>query len=164
MISNAVSPRLMHLGLAVILGFGLAAVSLPALAGVGEGEPSLSLRGAEAAGLPQVQLGDEGAWPASKAGAPIVVADKVKVTGENRNKNKNWNKNSNQNVNITGNNKYKNKNWNKNYNNNVQITGNNKCKKTTGTRTTGTRMSMCGLGNPGPITANSSAASFLDRS
>ena len=84
MISTEASPRRLRLGLAVIVGLGLSVLSLPALAGVGEGEPITSLRGAEAD--PQLQLGDEGsAAPASKADAPFVVADKYK--------NKNWNNN-----------------------------------------------------------------------
>jgi hypothetical protein len=55
MISNEVSPRRVHLGLAVLVGLGLSALSLPALAGVG--------------------LGDDGAVAATEAEAPLVVAD-----------------------------------------------------------------------------------------
>jgi hypothetical protein len=110
MISAEISP--LRLGLAVIVGLGLSALSLPALAGVGEG---VSLRGAEAA--PQLQLGDEGAVPASKADAPIVLADNPWNNKKNWNNkgNKNWNKNWNNN--WTNPNKNWNKNWNKNYSN-----------------------------------------------
>jgi hypothetical protein len=118
MISDEVSPWRMHLGLAVIVGLGLSALSLPALAGVGEREPGLSLRGAEAGG-PQLQLGDEGAVPASKADAPIVLADNPWNNKKNWNNkgNKNWNKNWNNgwNNNNNWNKNYSNQNWNKNY-------------------------------------------------
>jgi hypothetical protein len=68
MISADVLP--LRLGLAVIVGIGLSVLSLPALAGVGEGGPGISLRGAGAA--PRLQLGDEGsAVPARKADAPL---------------------------------------------------------------------------------------------
>jgi hypothetical protein len=116
MISTDVSPRRLRLGLAVIVGLGLSVLSLPALAGVGEGEPRVSLRGAEAA----PQLVDEGsAVPASKADAPLVVADKYKNKNWNNNwTNPNWNKNKNwNNNNWTNPNKNWNKNWNKNYGN-----------------------------------------------
>jgi len=110
MISTEISP--LRLGLAVIVGLGLSTLSLPALAGVGEGEPGISLGGAGAA--PQLQLGDEGAVPASKADAPIVLADNPWNNKKNWNNkgNKNWNKNWNNN-NWTN----PNKNWNKNYSN-----------------------------------------------
>ena len=73
MIPTDVSPRRLRLGLAVIVGLGLSVLSLPAFAGVGEREPGVSLRGAEAA--PQLQFGDEVAVPAAEADAPLVVAD-----------------------------------------------------------------------------------------
>ena len=115
MISTEISP--LRLGLAVIVGLGLSMLSLPALAGVGEGESGVSLRGAGAA--PQLQLGDEGsAVPASKADAPIVLADNPWNNKKNWNDkgNKNWNKNWNNN-NWTNPNKNWKKNWNKNYSN-----------------------------------------------
>ena len=104
MISTEISP--LRLGLAVIVGLGLSMLSLPALAGVGEGESGVSLRGAGAA--PQLKLGDEGVAPASKADAPIVLADNPWNNKKNWNNkgNKNWNKNWNKN----SSNKY----WNKN--------------------------------------------------
>jgi hypothetical protein len=144
MISTQASPRRPLLGLAVIVGLGLSALSLPALAGVGDGEPRVSIRGAEAA--PQL-VDEDSAAPANKADAPLVVADKYKS--------KNWNNN------------WDNPNWNKNknWNNNNNWTNSNK----TGTRitrtNTGTRISsMCGLGSRDLITASSSAASFSARS
>jgi hypothetical protein len=63
-------------------------------------------------------LGDEGVAPASKADAPIVLADNPWNNKKNWNNkgNKNWNKNWNNN-NWTNPNKNWNKNWNKNYSN-----------------------------------------------
>ena len=125
MISAEISP--LRLGLAVIVGLGLLTLSLPALAGVGEGESGISLGVAGAA--PQLQLSDEGAVPASKADAPIVLADNPwnnkknwnntwGKSSNNKNPNKNWNKNwnGNWNNNAYWNKKYPNKNWNKNKN------------------------------------------------
>jgi hypothetical protein len=83
-------------------------------------EPGVSLRGAEAD--PQLQLGDEGAVPATKADAPLVVADNEGLKNnrtwspnsyKNNNWNKNWNKNGNWNNNAYWNKKYPNKHWNK---------------------------------------------------
>src|SRR5262245_18813708 len=105
MISTEVLARRPRLGLAVIVALGLSVLSLPALAGVGEGEPGVSLRGGEAAS--QLQLGSQGAVPATKADAPLVVADKYKKNGNNNWTNPNYNPN-----------KWNyNKNWNKNYSN-----------------------------------------------
>ena len=114
MISAEISP--LRLGLAVIVGLGLLTLSLPALAGVGEGESGISLGVAGAA--PQLQLSDEGGVTASKADAPIVLADNPWNNKKNWNNkgNKNWNKNWNNN-NWTNPNKNWNKNWNKNYSN-----------------------------------------------
>src|SRR5262245_11565470 len=79
------------------------------------------LRGADAA--PQLQLGDEGAVPATKADTPLVVADNQGLKNnrtrspnsyKNNNWNKNWNKNGNWNNNAYWNKKYPNKHWNKN--------------------------------------------------
>ena len=123
MIPIDVSPRRLRLGLAVIVGLGLSVLSLPAFAGVGEREPGVSLRGAEAE--PQLQFGDEVTVPAAEADAPLVVADNQAFKNNRTwnpnawNNNGNWNRNWNSNNNWNNNkNWYKNnKNWNKNYSN-----------------------------------------------
>jgi hypothetical protein len=112
MISN-VSPGRMRVWATVMLGLGLAALSLPASAAVGEEEAGLSLQGAEAAS--QMQSGD--AAPPTRAEAPLAVADNQgwknsRTWNPNAYKNNNWNKNWNNNWNNNWN-KNANKNWNK---------------------------------------------------
>ncbi len=111
MISNG-SPRRMLLWLAGAFGLGLAALSLPASAAVGDKDPGLSLQGAEAAGAAQAQSDNDGAVPARKAEAPIVVAD------DSWRNSRTWNPNAHQNWNRNWNNNNWNKNWNNNWNNN----------------------------------------------
>lgn len=90
-------------GLALVFGLGLAALSQPALAGVGEAEPRLS-PGTEAGALAGAPLSEEALPAGNSANGTIIVADKNK----NKNKywNKNWNKHTNKNIYITKKNVY----------------------------------------------------------